>query len=227
MDTIDGATIDPNPDSGAQFLQELLAKSATQTNQIYSNNAATQSSLHSDALSWVPLVMRSRDFKPGFRLSKRFSTRCPKGEAIGGYKVLNRNGEKMVNSLGGILSTALGTWNKNRGRFPSRKNPNPSTNAEYEKLEEYDYPAVGCDCQLVMSRANGGLVFYEKVDKDGDIMVHNVIAHNARPTDKDADDLSLSVAQKIKALEKYGKVCRLCKLLHIVFVSLYVNLIIL
>ena len=121
----------------------------------------------------------------------------------------------MVNSLGGILSTALGTWNKNRGRFPSRKNPNPSTNAEYEKLEEYDYPAVGCDCQLVMSRANGGLVFYEKVDKDGDIMVHNVIAHNARPTDKDADDLSLSVAQKIKALEKYGKVCRLCKLLHI------------
>ena len=65
-----------------------------------------------------------------------------------------------------------------------------------------------------------GLVFYEKVDKDGDILVHNVIAHNARPTDKDADDLSLSVAQKIKALEKYCKVCRLCKLLHIVFVSL-------
>ena len=56
-------------------------------------------------------------------------------------------------------------------------------------------------------------------------MVHNVIAHNARPIDKDADDLSLSVAQKIKALNKYGKVYRLCKLLHIVFASLFVNLI--
>ena len=139
--------------------------------------------------------------------------------------MLNRNEERLVNSLGGILSTGLGTWNKNHGLFPSRKNPNPTTKAEYEKLEEYNCPAVGCDCQLVMYRANGGLVFYEKVDKDGDILVHNVIAHNARPTDKDADDLSLSVAQKIKTLEKYGKVCRVCKLLHVVSCSFFVHLI--
>ena len=89
VDTIDGATIDPNPDTGTQFLQELFANSAAQTNRTCSNNSATQPSLYSDALSWVPLVMRSRDFKPGFRLSKRFSTRCPRGKTAGGYKFLN------------------------------------------------------------------------------------------------------------------------------------------
>ena len=201
MDTIDGATIDPNPDAGAQFLQKLLANSATQTNQIYSNTAATQPSLYSGALLWVSLVIRSRDFKPGFLLSKRFPTRCPRGEAIGGYKVLNRNEERMINSLGGILSTALGTWNKNHGQFPTRTNQKPRTNASYEKLEEYDCPGVRCDCQLVMYGANGGLLFFEKVDKDGDVMVHNISAHNARPSESDSEDFALSVVQKIKALE--------------------------
>ena len=107
---------------------------------------------------------------------------------------------------------------QNHGQFPNCANPNPQTNSSYEKLDEYECPGVECDCQLVMYRMNGGLVFLEKVDRDEDVIEHNLIAQNARPRERDADDLSLSVAQNIKALKCYGKVCRLSKLIQIVLI---------
>ena len=93
---------------------------------------------------------------------------------VGEYKVLSANEDRIVNSLGGILSNALGVRNKSHGRFPTESNPNPRTTpgALYEKLEEYSCLAEGCNCQVDMHRVNGGMVFLEKTDNDGDVMVH-------------------------------------------------------
>ena len=97
------------------------------------------------------------------------------GEMVGEYKVLSTNEDRIVNSLGGILSNVLGVWNKNHGRFPTKSNPNPRTKPGvlYEKLEEYSCQTDGCNCQVDMYRVNGGIVFLEKTDSDEDVMVHD------------------------------------------------------
>ena len=151
---------DPNPDIGAQFLQDIF------DTHVLNNQ---------DAYSWVPLEMRQQGFLQGFRFSKRYSTRCSRGETVGEYKILNSYEDRLVNSLGGILSNALGVWNKRRSRFPTNSNPNPRTKpgALYENLEAYYCKVDGCSCRLVMYRVNGGLVFFENVDSDGDVILHN------------------------------------------------------
>ena len=96
---------------------------------------------------------------------------------------------------------------------PYRTNGNFSTaarqnrtlpGAEFEKLEEFYSPAVGDERYLVMYRVNGGIVFFERVDQDGDAYEANITAMNARPTDPQCTPLSLSVAQKNFSLKHYG-----------------------
>ena len=162
---VHGTNLDPNPDLGVQFLQDLLEDGSSNTQFL------------KDAYSWVPLEMRQPGFLTGYKFSKRYSTKCQRGESVGNYRELNIREDRLVNSLGGVLSNSLGIWNKNHARFPTESNPYPKTKpgAAYEKLEEYSCLADGCNCAVVMYRVNGGLVFFEKLDSDGDIVFHDDI----------------------------------------------------
>ena len=108
-----GLGVPPHPASSlhAQILQDFLAGVQTNFN---SNSQSTTpvSPLPTDCYSWVPTTMREPNFLEGYKFSKRYSTRCPRGEAVGNYSILNPSEDEQVHGLGGVLTNALGTWSR-------------------------------------------------------------------------------------------------------------------
>jgi hypothetical protein len=216
--------IDPTMGMGLDcndFFADLFASSDAHDNDVEDNifntlshNVAMNYDQSISCYDYIPSEMKEKSFKPGYNLSKQYSRRCTAGQRVGLLSPLNTMEDQLLFGCGGIMRAGLGMWNIGRSFFSkegsdqsnlqSEDNSNNDSN-KWEWLEELYCPAYcgGCGCQrrLLVYRVNGGIVIFEKVDDDDEIIHHDSISHNQRPNHKNASAYVLTVAQKMKALD--------------------------
>jgi hypothetical protein len=197
----------------------------TMVDQTQSESLLSQP-LPSDAThpsDWPPKEMCKNNFLPGYKISRKLSAQCENGERVGMQLRLNTAEDWTVFGTGGILPVALGAWNRDKGRYTDHSsleessliapllngctNCNSLSASRYERLEDFYCigKGLGCERRLILYRVNGGLIVFEKVDSNGEVIEHNVSAHNRRKDGKKPNNFSLTVAQKIKVLQLHGK----------------------
>ena len=156
-----------------------------------------------DDFHWISSEMKSDSFLPGYKLSKQYSSLMPLGEVVGSHLNLNTAEDHMMFGPSGILRSSMSMWNREKGRYGRGEQKNK--HVLWERLEQFYCCGrnEGCDRQIILFRVDGGLVIFEKVDSNNNIIQHNKAAHNKQPSG--AGEMALTIAQKMKVLDLRGK----------------------
>ena len=168
-----------------------------------------------DCYDYIPSEMKVKSFKQGYKLSKQYSKPCMAGERVGWSLPLNTMEDQLLFGCGGIMRTGLGMWNVGHSYYLNGKTEQSNlqechaNTSKWELLEELYCPAYcggsGCQRRLLVYRVIDGIVIFEKVDDDDEIIHHDIISHNKRPDNKNSSAYVMTVAQKMKSLDLIGK----------------------
>jgi hypothetical protein len=138
------------------------------------------------------------------------SKHCPAEE----YWALNIPEDWLVFGVGEIISRALGTFNRQYAQYQSQSNDQVMnhlmtlTEDIDERLEDYycGGSKFGCKRRITLHHVNDGLVVFKLTDDHhGNVIKHNIYAHNCCPTHLAANAFSLTEAQKVVVTDLQGK----------------------
>ena len=169
-----------------------------------------------DCYDYIPSEMKEKSFKQGYKLSKQYSKPCMAGERVGRLLPLNTMEDQLLFGCGGIMRTGLGMWNVGHSYYlnggtqqVNLQECHAKSKSKWELLEELYCPAYcggsGCQRRLLLYRVTDGIVIFEKVDNDDEIIHHDIMSHNKRPDNKNSSAYVMTVAQKMKALDLIGR----------------------